>query len=92
MVDAQQFRYGVVFGPIDTQAQVYERTVEPLLRSALEGYNVALLAYGTTGSGKTYTIGSNGTQVLLVFSCRADLLTSPRSPSLQRNVLHGGRG
>ncbi|KAG0417890.1 Kinesin-like protein KIN-4C, partial [Dictyocoela roeselum] len=31
--------------------------VEPLLGSALEGYNATIFAYGQTGSGKTYTMG-----------------------------------
>lgn len=30
--------------------------VEPILRSALDGYNVCVLAYGQTGTGKTFTM------------------------------------
>ena len=32
--------------------------VEPILRSALDGHNVCILAYGQTGTGKTYTMVS----------------------------------
>ncbi|EAZ06165.1 hypothetical protein OsI_28400 [Oryza sativa Indica Group] len=35
--------------------------VKPILRSALDGHNVCILAYGQTGTGKTYTMeGNNG--------------------------------
>lgn len=32
--------------------------VEPILRSAIDGHNVCILAYGQTGTGKTYTMVS----------------------------------
>jgi hypothetical protein len=39
-----------------SQAVVYEAVGSELARLALEGYNACLLAYGHTGSGKTYTM------------------------------------
>lgn len=35
--------------------------VEPILRSALDGHNVCVFAYGQTGTGKTFTMVSNKT-------------------------------
>lgn len=32
--------------------------VEPILRSAIDGHNVCVLAYGQTGTGKTFTMVS----------------------------------
>lgn len=33
--------------------------VKPILRSALDGHNVCVLAYGQTGTGKTFTMVSH---------------------------------
>jgi kinesin family protein 18/19 len=41
---------------------VYEGTCNGLLDSVIKGYNACVFAYGTTGSGKTYTMtGTNET-------------------------------
>lgn len=47
--------YDAVFGPDSTQDQVFEDT-KRMIQSAVDGYNVCILAYGATGSGKTHTI------------------------------------
>ena len=44
-----------MFGPEADQGAVFE-AVSPLVRSALDGYNVSVIAYGQTGAGKTYTV------------------------------------
>lgn len=35
--------------------------VEPILRSALDGHNASVLAFGQTGTGKTFTMVSDKT-------------------------------
>jgi len=52
---ARNFEFDQVFGPGTTQEAVFE-DMEPLVLSAIDGYNVAVLAYGQTGAGKTYTM------------------------------------
>ena len=42
------------------QAEVYTKTVGPLVSACLEGYNSTVFAYGQTGSGKSHTMGSEG--------------------------------
>ena len=42
-----------------TQEQMFKE-LEPLMTSVSDGYNVCILAYGPTGSGKTFTIMGNG--------------------------------
>ncbi|KAL9658086.1 hypothetical protein ABK040_013000 [Willaertia magna] len=44
-----------VLGESSDQLQVFEQ-VQPLIQSAIDGFNVCVFAYGQTGSGKTFTI------------------------------------
>ncbi|CAD6255914.1 unnamed protein product [Miscanthus lutarioriparius] len=55
----KEFSVDRVFGQESTQGCFQE--VKPILRSALDGHNVCILAYGQTGTGKTYTMeGTDG--------------------------------
>ncbi|XP_061945872.1 kinesin-like protein KIN-14U isoform X2 [Populus nigra] len=40
--------------------------VEPILRSALDGHNVCILAYGQTGTGKTFTMDGTNNQAGII--------------------------
>ncbi|KAF5740553.1 P-loop containing nucleoside triphosphate hydrolases superfamily protein [Tripterygium wilfordii] len=56
----KEFRFDKVFHQVASQDDVFVE-VEPTLRSALDGHNVCIVAYGQTGTGKTFTMdGSNG--------------------------------
>lgn len=50
------FTYDHVFGTAATQAEVYNRLVEPIVDEVLQGYNCTVFAYGQTGTGKTHTM------------------------------------
>ncbi|CAG9315544.1 unnamed protein product [Blepharisma stoltei] len=50
------FTFDYVYDEDSTQVQVYDRTARQAVISVLEGYNATLLAYGQTGTGKTYTM------------------------------------
>jgi kinesin family protein C1 len=50
-----KFGFDHVFSPQQGQVDIWEAT-EPLVQSAIDGYNVCIFAYGQTGSGKTYTM------------------------------------
>lgn len=54
-----KFGFDEVFDPDTSQGDVWTAT-EPLIQSAIDGFNVTIFAYGQTGSGKTYTLLGNG--------------------------------
>lgn len=56
-----QYKFYRVFDQQANQQQIFN-DVKPLIKSALDGYNVFIGGYGNTGSGKTFTIlGDDGT-------------------------------
>lgn len=50
------FTYDDVFTPQTSQIDVYRQVVAPLIEQVLDGYNCTVFAYGQTGTGKTYTM------------------------------------
>ncbi|XP_076237452.1 kinesin-like protein Klp61F [Calliopsis andreniformis] len=53
---SRKFKFDNVFGPSSKQIDVYNAIVSPLLEQVLAGYNCTVLAYGQTGTGKTFTM------------------------------------
>lgn len=52
---AKEFEFDKLFQQESSQEDIFTE-VEPILTSALDGHNVCVLAYGQTGTGKTYTM------------------------------------
>nr|XP_021492314.1 kinesin-like protein KIF21B isoform X2 [Meriones unguiculatus] len=52
------FTYDFVFDLDTWQEQIYLTCVNKLIEGCFEGYNATVLAYGQTGAGKTYTMGT----------------------------------
>ncbi|KAG5477072.1 hypothetical protein LSCM1_05413 [Leishmania martiniquensis] len=52
----QSYTFDRVYAADTTQEDVYESSARPAVFSVLEGYNATLMAYGQTGTGKTYTM------------------------------------
>lgn len=55
---AKEFSFDQVFGPESVQLDVYQQ-IEPLVVSFSDGYNACIMAYGQTGTGKTFTMVGN---------------------------------
>ena len=55
----KSFTFNYVFSPAISQEDFYNTSVKDMVKNIFEGYNVNLLAYGRTGSGKTYSMGTN---------------------------------
>ncbi|KAL4203122.1 hypothetical protein AMTRI_Chr01g102390 [Amborella trichopoda] len=51
----KEYTFDKVFHPGTSQDEVFEE-VEPVIKAALDGYNVCIFAYGQTGTGKTFTM------------------------------------
>ncbi|XP_048580945.1 kinesin-like protein KIF21A isoform X2 [Nematostella vectensis] len=52
------FTFDYVFDIPAKQPEIYEKCVKELVEGCLDGYNATVLAYGQTGAGKTYTMGT----------------------------------
>ncbi|CAI9093847.1 OLC1v1029438C4 [Oldenlandia corymbosa var. corymbosa] len=58
--DSDTFEFDEVLTEFASQKRVYEVVAKPVVESVLEGYNGTVMAYGQTGTGKTYTLGLLG--------------------------------
>ncbi|XP_076951931.1 kinesin-like protein KIN-UB [Bidens hawaiensis] len=58
--DSDTFEFDEVLTEFASQKRVYEVVAKPVVESVLEGYNGTVMAYGQTGTGKTYTLGKLG--------------------------------
>ncbi|XP_069905747.1 kinesin-like protein KIF21A isoform X16 [Oryctolagus cuniculus] len=52
------FTFDYVFDIDSQQQQIYTQCIEKLIEGCFEGYNATVFAYGQTGAGKTYTMGT----------------------------------
>ncbi|PON57433.1 Kinesin-like protein [Parasponia andersonii] len=58
--DSDTFEFDEVLTEFASQKRVYEVVAKPVVESVLDGYNGTVMAYGQTGTGKTYTLGFLG--------------------------------
>ncbi len=57
-VDDKIFPFDKVFSDTSTQEEVYSE-VSSLVKATVRGYNTTIFAYGSTGSGKSFTMTGN---------------------------------
>ena len=66
----QRYFFDRIFNQYVNTQDVYQRTCNQLIPSVIQGYNACVFAYGTTGSGKTFTmtgtVDSPGIMVLIL--------------------------
>eukprot|EP00959_Pyramimonas_sp_CCMP1952_P352526 7385893-Pyramimonas_sp.AAC.1 len=58
--DEDIYQFDTVFGESASQIRVYESVAAPIVESVLRGFNGTVMAYGQTGTGKTFTLGNIG--------------------------------
>ncbi|CAL0324554.1 unnamed protein product [Lupinus luteus] len=55
--DSDTYEFDDVLTEFASQKRVYEVVAKPVVESVLDGYNGTVMAYGQTGTGKTFTLG-----------------------------------
>lgn len=55
----KKYNFDYVMDENYSQQQLYKKCVQPLIRKVIKGFNATVLAYGQSGTGKSYTIGSD---------------------------------
>ncbi|ANM64396.1 Armadillo/beta-catenin repeat family protein / kinesin motor family protein [Arabidopsis thaliana] len=58
--NSESYKFDEVFTDTASQKRVYEGVAKPVVEGVLSGYNGTIMAYGQTGTGKTYTVGKIG--------------------------------
>ncbi|CAI9627293.1 unnamed protein product [Alternaria burnsii] len=58
------YQFDKVFSPAADQAMIYDEVVAPILDEVINGFNCTIFAYGQTGTGKTYTMTGDISNVL----------------------------
>ncbi|XP_069689295.1 kinesin-like protein KIF21A isoform X2 [Periplaneta americana] len=53
------YAFDHIFTEDDDQKTVYTESVRPAVKKLCAGFNCAVIAYGQTGTGKTYTMGTD---------------------------------
>lgn len=56
-----QFNFDRIFGPNEDNERIFN-SMSPMMKLAIEGYNVCVISYGVSGSGKTHTMIGNDVQ------------------------------
>lgn len=73
------FEFDKILDEKADQEQLYNDCVQPLLTKYFDGENVLLFAYGTTSSGKTFTMQGSPQNPGVIPRCISDIFQSVRS-------------
>ncbi|KAL4179996.1 hypothetical protein AMTRI_Chr13g122990 [Amborella trichopoda] len=78
----RRYCFDHAFGPQCTNKDVYQKSISSTIAGVVQGLNATVFAYGSTGSGKTYTmVGTKEDPGLMVLGLHTifDLITKDRS-------------
>ncbi|KAK6923894.1 Kinesin motor domain [Dillenia turbinata] len=65
----KKYSFDYAFGPDSTNLDIYKRRISSTISGVVQGLNATVFAYGSTGSGKTYTmVGTQDDPGLMVLS------------------------
>ena len=80
-----RFTFDHIFPQAAEQQHVYDVAARPAVVSTLQGYNASIIAYGQTGTGKTYTMEGNPGQEGIVSRAVQDIFGSISADSNPQN-------
>lgn len=60
------FSFDNVFSDKTSTTELFEKAVKENVKTAIEGFNVTVFAYGQTSSGKTFTMRGNDENMGLI--------------------------
>ncbi|WPG97489.1 kinesin-domain-containing protein [Acrodontium crateriforme] len=72
------YNFDKVFSPAADQHMIFDEVVAPILDEVLSGFNCTIFAYGQTGTGKTYTMSGD----------ISDMFPIPDAAGIIPRVLH----
>lgn len=83
-----KFAFDSVFDGHASTREVYRKSVQHIVHSTLDGVNGSVLAYGATGSGKTFTMVGDNVVAGVITMALADLFTeiSKRSATHEYSI------
>lgn len=70
------FTFDYLFDAESTQEEVYDTTSKRSIEFFLKGYNASILAYGQTGTGKTFTIEGEKENPGIIYQVVGDVLNN----------------
>ncbi|KAI8047536.1 P-loop containing nucleoside triphosphate hydrolase protein [Gilbertella persicaria] len=59
ILNQRTFTFDAVYPPSSVQKDVYDYSIKPLFDCFMKGENGVIFAYGQTGAGKTYSLGTS---------------------------------
>ncbi|XP_055843366.1 kinesin-like protein Nod [Episyrphus balteatus] len=92
VVDERPFAFDHVLPPSVSQEELFNFLVMPLVSKVLQGFNCTTLAYGQTGTGKSFTMGLNpesleGINVGMIPRCIQAILDSKMENELNKSEI-----
>jgi len=70
------FKFDNVFEENSTQKEIYENVAQPAVESVCNGYNSTIFAYGSSGSGKTFSLFGNENDKGIVYMACETIFSS----------------
>ncbi|XP_059472711.1 kinesin-like protein KIF18B [Neocloeon triangulifer] len=84
-----EFSFENIFGPICSNIDVYNSAIKDIVSNVIDGFNCSVFAYGSTGSGKTFTMLGKQDEPGITFQLMSDLYKALDSTENLEFVING---